>query len=71
VIEQQPEDQSIISQLRLENKLIASAWAALNSRIQKDNVIIARRREEPKSWLGRQRVSIGLRGGFAGEFGMR
>ncbi|PNS14459.1 Protein Hook 2 [Sphaceloma murrayae] len=54
------EDEKAMAQLRRENQLMTSAWFDLTSRIQRDNVIVGRRRESPKSWLGKQRAAVGL-----------
>lgn len=48
----QPEAQELI---RRELKLMSSAWANLNKRIQSDAVIVQRRRQTPSSFLNRQR----------------
>ncbi|KAF4556734.1 Hypothetical protein D9617_1g086130 [Elsinoe fawcettii] len=53
-------DEKAFAQLKRENQLMTSAWFDLTSRIQRDNVIVGRRRESPKSWLGKQRVAVGL-----------
>ncbi|KIV99108.1 uncharacterized protein PV09_09205 [Verruconis gallopava] len=45
--------------LRRENKLMASAWYDLTSRLQSNTVMLARRQEPPRSWLGRQRIAVG------------
>jgi protein HOOK3 len=38
---------------------MASAWYDLTQRLQSNTVMLARRKEEPRSWLGRQRVVVG------------
>ncbi|KAG8625942.1 hypothetical protein KVT40_006343 [Elsinoe batatas] len=53
-------DEKAFAQLKKENQLMTSAWFDLTSRIQRDNVIVGRRRESPKSWLGKQRQAVGL-----------
>jgi protein HOOK3 len=45
--------------LKRENKLMASAWYDLTSRLQSNTIMLSRRQEVPKSWLGRQRVAVG------------
>ena len=45
--------------LRRENKLITSAWYDLTCRLQSNTVVLQRRSEAPKSWLGRQRAVVG------------
>ncbi|KAF2092928.1 hypothetical protein NA57DRAFT_23428, partial [Rhizodiscina lignyota] len=45
--------------LRRENKLLTSAWYDLTSRLQSNTVVLQRRSEPPKSWLGRQRLAVG------------
>lgn len=47
-----------ITNLQRENKLITSAWYDLTCRLQSNTVMLARRQEPPKSWLGRQRVAV-------------
>ena len=45
--------------LQRENKLMASAWYDLAGRLQNNGVSLGRRRQEPKSWLGKQRALVG------------
>ncbi|KAI7377325.1 hypothetical protein KC336_g19584, partial [Hortaea werneckii] len=45
--------------LQRENRLMASAWYDLASRLQNNGVSLGRRRQEPKSWLGKQRALVG------------
>ncbi|KAF2180253.1 hypothetical protein K469DRAFT_593143, partial [Zopfia rhizophila CBS 207.26] len=45
--------------LRRENKLITSAWYDMTCRLQSNTVVLQRKAEAPKSWLGRQRVAVG------------
>jgi len=54
-----------MEQLRLENRLVASAWYDLAGRLGSNTVSVGRRREDPKSWLGKQRrlVGLGINGG--------
>ncbi|KAF1810307.1 hypothetical protein P152DRAFT_475863 [Eremomyces bilateralis CBS 781.70] len=44
--------------LRRENTLLTTAWYDLASRMQSNTLMLQRRSEAPKSWLGRQRVSV-------------
>jgi len=44
--------------LQRENKLMTSAWFDLSSRIQSNTVMVGRRKESPKSFLGKQRVVV-------------
>ena len=37
---------------------MASAWYDLNSRLQLNNVDLQRRREEPRSWIKKQRQIV-------------
>tara|TARA_R110002003_G_scaffold1048_18_gene22322 strand:+ start:7748 stop:8101 length:354 start_codon:yes stop_codon:yes gene_type:complete len=55
----QAELQQELENLRRENDLIASAWYDMTSRLQSNTVILQRRAEAPKSWLGKQRVAVG------------
>jgi protein HOOK3 len=45
--------------LQRENKLMTSAWYDLSSRLQNNGVSLGRRRQEPKSWIGKQRALVG------------
>ena len=45
--------------LKRENKLMASAWYDLTGRLQSNTVLLTRRSEAPRSWLGRQRGVVG------------
>ncbi|KAH3908467.1 hypothetical protein HBH56_175410 [Parastagonospora nodorum] len=51
--------QQEVENLRRENQLITSAWYDMTSRLQSNTVILQRRSEAPKSWLGKQRVTVG------------
>lgn len=44
--------------LRRENALLTTAWYDLASRLQSNTLLLQRRSEAPKSWLGRQRASV-------------
>lgn len=48
-----------LATLQRENHLVATAWFDLSSRIQNNNVTLGRRREGPKSWIGKQRALVG------------
>jgi len=56
-----------IANLQRENKLIASAWYDLTCRLQSNTVMLARRQEVPKSWLGRQRIVVSGQGKRVGS----
>jgi protein HOOK3 len=45
--------------LQRENRLIASAWYDVTSRLQNNGVSLQRRKQEPKSWIGKQRTLVG------------
>lgn len=47
-----------LAALQRENKLIASAWHDLSSRLQSNTTMLGRRRESPKSFLGQQRAIV-------------
>lgn len=49
------------AQLQKENALLASAWYDLSSRLTENGVSLGRRRrrEEPRSWIGRVRAGVG------------
>lgn len=55
----QAELQQEIENLRRENNLITSAWYDMTSRLQSNTVILQRRSEAPKGWLGKQRAAVG------------
>jgi hypothetical protein len=55
----QAELQQEVESLRRENKLITSAWYDMTSRLQSNTVILQRKSEAPRSWLGKQRVAVG------------
>lgn len=48
-----------VENLRRENQLITSAWYDMTSRLQSNTVILQRRSDAPKGWLGKQRVAVG------------
>jgi protein HOOK3 len=70
-----PKDENFVNEelnnLRRENKLIVSAWYDLTQRLQSNTVMLARRQEPPKSWIGRQRVAVGSGGGGGSGGGRR
>lgn len=51
--------QQEVENLRRENHLITSAWYDMTTRLQSNTVILQRRSEAPKGWLGKQRVAVG------------
>ncbi|KAF6219763.1 hypothetical protein HO133_003588 [Letharia lupina] len=57
-------ERSYTQNLEREIKLIASAYHDLAGRLQMNNVILQRRTEAPKSWLGRQRKAMEGVGGL-------
>jgi hypothetical protein len=52
-----------IVNLERENKLLATAWYDLTCRLQSNTVMLARRQEPPKSWIGKQRAAVAGAGG--------
>jgi protein HOOK3 len=60
--------QQELSNLQRENKLIASAWYDLTARLQSNTVMLARRQEMPRSWIGKQRAVVGGGGVVSGYF---
>ncbi|CAK1362105.1 unnamed protein product [Cercospora beticola] len=55
-----------IAALQRENRLMATAWYDLSNRLQNNGVSLGRRRQEPKSWIGKQRGMVGPGSGIAG-----
>ncbi|OCK80187.1 hypothetical protein K432DRAFT_382466 [Lepidopterella palustris CBS 459.81] len=55
--------QKEVENLRRENRLITSAWYDITSRLQSNTVVLQRKSEAPKSWLGRQRAVVGAGAG--------
>ncbi|KAK1815184.1 hypothetical protein LTR12_010443 [Friedmanniomyces endolithicus] len=45
-----------LAALQRENRLMSTAWYELSSRLQYSGVSLAKRRYEPKSWIGKQRL---------------
>lgn len=48
-----------VASLQRENRLMATAWYDLSSRLQNNGVSVGRRRQEPRSWIGKQRAAVG------------
>lgn len=60
---QKSKDPTLLS-LQRENALMTTAWYDLTSRLQSNHVILQRRQDAPRSWLGRQRgIVVGGSGG--------
>ena len=55
---------SYTQNLERELKLVVSAYHDLAGRLQMNNVVLQRRAEAPKSWLGRQRKAMEGVGGL-------
>lgn len=55
----QMELQQEVENLRRENALVKSMWYDMNSRLLSNTVILQRRSEAPKGWLGKQRAAVG------------
>lgn len=47
-----------LAALQRENKLMTSAWFDLTSRLQSNTTMLGRRKESPKSFLGKQRALV-------------
>ena len=48
-----------VENIQRENRLMATAWLDLSSRLQMNNVSLQRRGDaQPKSWLNRARVEV-------------
>ncbi|KAK3115351.1 hypothetical protein LTR53_005393 [Teratosphaeriaceae sp. CCFEE 6253] len=47
-----------LAALERENRLMSSAWFDLSGRLQHGGVSLGRRRQEPKSWIGKQRALV-------------
>ncbi|KAK5133351.1 hypothetical protein LTR08_007785 [Meristemomyces frigidus] len=61
-VKQQPQKEAPaqdLAALQRENRLMATAWYDLSGRIQHNGVSLGRRRQEPKSWIGKQRQLVG------------
>jgi protein HOOK3 len=48
-----------LATLQRENHLMATAWYDLSTRLQNNGISLGRRRQEPKSWIGKQRALVG------------
>lgn len=48
-----------VAALQRENRLMATAWYDLSSRLQQNGISLVRRKQEPKSWIGKQRTLVG------------
>lgn len=57
--------------LQRENHLMATAWYDLSSRIQNNGVALGRRRQEPKSWIGKQRALVSPASGMVSTVAIR
>ncbi|RYC57071.1 hypothetical protein CHU98_g9137 [Xylaria longipes] len=55
---QKAQTDQIITNLKRENELIATAWYDLSSRLQSNHFVLQRRNENPKSWLNKQRQLV-------------
>ncbi|CAK4032666.1 Hypothetical predicted protein [Lecanosticta acicola] len=62
--EEAPRD---VPALERENRLMVTAWYDLSSRLQNNGVSLGRRRQEPKSWIGKQRALVGPASSLAGR----
>lgn len=49
--------EQIIKNLQRENAMISTAWYDLTSRLQSNHVVL-QRKDQPKSWLNKQRVMV-------------
>lgn len=59
---QQPSTMALtpdMATLQRENRLMASAWYDVTARLQNNGVSLGRRKQEPKSWIGKQRALVG------------
>ena len=52
--------------LQRENHLMVTAWYDLSARLQNNGVSLGRRKQEPKSWIAKQRALVGPSSGFTG-----
>jgi len=53
-----------VQNLRRELSLMTTAWYDITHRLQSNTVVLQRRTEAPKSWIGRQRAAVGGNGGL-------
>ena len=63
-----PASSADMSALHRENRLMATAWYDLSSRLSNNGVSLSRRRQEPKSWIGKQRALVGPGSGMVSRF---
>ena len=47
-----------LANLRRETRLMTTAWCDLSCRLQSNQVVLQRRADLPKSWLGQQRLVV-------------
>ncbi|KAF2264281.1 hypothetical protein CC78DRAFT_246215 [Lojkania enalia] len=47
-----------LENLHRENRLMTSAWYDITSRLQSNTVVLQRKSEAPRSWLGKQRIVV-------------
>lgn len=52
-------DSKDMENLKRENQLMTSAWYDLTARVSAGGGMVGRRKESPKSWLGKQRAIVG------------
>ncbi|KAI0457318.1 hypothetical protein F5B21DRAFT_512860 [Xylaria acuta] len=55
---QKAQTDQMVTNLKRENELIATAWYDLSSRLQSNHFVLQRRNENPKSWLNKQRQLV-------------
>lgn len=48
-----------VAALQRENQLMVTAWYDLSSRLHNNGFSLARRKQDPKSWIGKQRALVG------------
>ena len=54
-----PASSQDMTSLQRENHLMTTAWYDMSTRLQNNGVSLGRRRQEPKSWIGKQRALVG------------
>ncbi|KAI0392561.1 hypothetical protein F5Y17DRAFT_459779 [Xylariaceae sp. FL0594] len=57
---QKAQTDQIIKNLQRENTSITTAWYDLVSRLQSTHVVLQRRNETAKSWVGKQRQIVNI-----------
>jgi protein HOOK3 len=57
-----------LAALQRENHLMTTAWYDLSQRLQNNGVSLGRRRQEPKSWIGKQRALVGPQSSMVSHF---